>query len=356
MSKNYYDVLGVEKNASKDEIKKAFRKLAHKYHPDKKDGDEAKFKEINEAYGVLSDDKKRSEYDSYGRVFNDGAGPGAGGFGGFDFSGGGFQGGQDFGGFDFGDIFSDFFGGGGARTKRGRDISIDIEISFKDSVFGVQRKVLLQKTSKCDECDGTGSKRGTEMITCKICNGQGKIHEVKKSFIGSFAVNRTCDKCHGKGKVPKEACKVCHGLGVVKKQQEIEVNIPAGIEDGQMIRMTGEGEAISGGVSGDLYVKIYVKRDPVFRKDGNNIVTTLNVKLSDALLGGEYSLDSLDGNLKIKVPENVTFGEILRIKGKGVPIDKNRRGDLLIKINIELPKKLSRSAKKVVEDLRKEGV
>lgn len=355
MAKDYYQILDIDKKASKDDIKKAFRKLAHKYHPDKGGGSEEKFKEINEAYGVLSDDKKRAEYDSYGRVFSNGStGNGQGGpFSGFDFSGATAEG---FEGFDLGDIFGDFFNGGRQRTHRGRDISIDIEIDFKEAIFGIRRKVLIQKTVRCDECSGSGAKKGTKLTTCEQCNGQGSIREVKKSFIGAFSVNRSCEKCQGKGKTPKEKCPTCFGIGIVKKQQEIVVDIPTGIENGEMIRLPEEGEAVASGPAGDLYVKIHVKKDARFHREGNNIVTTLNIKLSDALLGGEYRVETLDGNLKLKIPENISFGEILRIKGKGVPIDKTRRGDLHIKINIILPKKLSRKAKKMIEDLKQEGV
>jgi molecular chaperone DnaJ len=355
MAKDYYTILGIERSASKDEIKKAFRKLAHKYHPDKSGGSEEKFKEINEAYTILSDDKKKAEYDSYGRTFSTG-GEGQGGFGfdGENFRWGGFE--EGFNGFDIGDIFGDIFGGGGRKQRRGRDISIDIEIPFKDSIFGSQRKVLIQKASTCNECQGSGAKVGTETLTCKTCNGQGKIREEKKSLIGSFSINRLCDHCAGRGTVPKEKCKTCLGLGIVRKQEEISVNIPAGIENGEMIRLAGKGEAVARGATADLYVKVHVKGETRFQKEGSNITTTLNVKLTDALLGGEYTLETLDGMVKIKVPENISFGEILRIKGKGVPIDKNQRGDLLIKINIELPQKLSRSAKKILGDLRKEGI
>ncbi|OHA18112.1 MAG: molecular chaperone DnaJ [Candidatus Taylorbacteria bacterium RIFCSPHIGHO2_01_FULL_45_63] len=362
MSKNYYELLGIAKNASRDEIKKAFRTLAHKYHPDKKGGDEKKFKEINEAYSVLSDDKKRAEYDSYGRVFSEGAGAGGATgqnpFGGFDFSS--FTGSEGFQGFDFdlGDIFGDFFGGGGGRerVKRGRDISIDIEISFSESIFGANRSVLLAKSSICDTCKGSGAEPGTSMETCKICNGKGKIHETKRSFIGAFSTTRVCDACQGRGQAPKEKCHECKGHGVRKREQEIEVKIPAGIDDGEMIRLSGAGEAVSGGVAGDLYVKVHVKRHPFFRKEGNNLVTDLTIKLSTALLGGQYSLSTLEGDIALTIPEGISFGEILRIKGKGVPVEKGKRGDLLVKLHIELPRRLSKTAAKIVEELKKEGV
>ncbi len=354
MAKDYYKILGVEKSATKDEVKKAFRTLAHKYHPDKKGGDEAKFKEVNEAYTVLFDDKKRSEYDAYGRVFNDGERPGAGGFEGFDFSQ--FtQGGN--GDFNFGDIFSDFFGGGrSSQTKRGRDISIDIELTFEEAVFGISRKILLNKTSTCQTCAGSGGAPGTKLSTCKTCNGKGKIREVRGTILGSFATERTCATCHGQGKVPDEKCKTCNGAGVNRRESEINVKIPSGIEDGEMIRLTGAGESVSGGTSGDLYIKVHVKKHPLFRKEGLNLITDLKIKLSDALLGGEYTLKTLDGDIAVKIPANISFGEVLRIKGKGVPDENKKRGDIMVRIIIELPKSLSREAKKKVEELKKEGI
>lgn len=354
MGKDYYAQLGIEKNATADEIKKAFRKLAHKYHPDKSGGDEAKFKEISEAYNVLSDEKRRAEYDSYGRVFNESGNTGAGGFGGFDFSGA--QGGFNAQGFDFSDIFSDIFGGGGQRVKRGRDISIDIEVSFRDAVFGVQRKVLLTKTSSCATCDGTGAKRGTAHDTCKNCNGKGQIHETKQSPLGSFSSSRVCDNCHGAGEIPKEKCSECKGLGVVRKEEELTINIPANVNNGEMIRMSGAGEAIPGGTPGDLYIKLHVQEDKRFKREGQNILTTLNIKLTDALLGGEYKVETLDGDLSVKIPAGASPNEILRVREKGVPITTSKRGDLLINLNVQLPKKLSRKAKKLVEDLKSEGV
>lgn len=358
MSKDYYQILGVEKNASKEDIKKAFRKLAQKYHPDKAGGDEAKFKEINEAYGILSDDKKRAEFDSYGRVFSDGAGPGQGqgfgtDFGGFDFSNFSGQGFQDF---DLGDIFSEFFSGRSERTKRGRDISIDVELSFEEAIFGVDRRILLNKTSVCGKCGGNGGEPGAETVVCPTCNGKGKIHEVKKSFIGSFATVRTCENCRGKGKIPKVKCSECRGSGVIRSEQEISVKIPPGIDDGEMIRLAGVGEAVSGGNAGDLYIKVHVKSHSVFRKEGANLVMDLGIKLTDALLGAEYSVKTLDGDIKLKIPEMISFGEILRVKGKGVPNEKGRRGDLLVKISIEFPNKISKEAKRIIDQLRKEGI
>ena len=367
MAKDYYELLGIEKKASKEEIKKAFRTLAHKYHPDKKDGDANKFKEINEAYSVLSDDKKKQQYDTYGSSNFAGAqgeqggfngGQGFGGFGDFDFSQftqGGNNANFEF---DLGDIFGDVFGGGKrrAQAKRGRDISIDIELSFEDSIFGVERTVLLNKTSICTVCGGTGAEHGSEMAQCNTCNGKGSVREMKQTFFGQFESVKTCDVCHGSGKVPKVKCKVCNGHGILKKESEIKVKIPAGIDNGEMIRLSGGGEAISGGQAGDLYIKIYVKNHSQFHREGQNLVMDLNIKLSQALLGGDYLLKTLDGDITVKIPESVNFGEVLRVKGKGVPVDERRRGDILIKINIILPKKLSKDSKKLIEELKKEGI
>ena len=323
--------------------------MAHKYHPDKKEGDESKFKEISEAYSALSDEKKRAEYDSYGRVFNESGGQGFGGFqGGFNP--------QDFQGFDFGDIFGDIFGGGGQQTRRGRDISIDLEISFKEAVFGVGRKVLLTKTSKCSTCNGNGAKQGTKMETCEICNGNGSIREARRSVLGTISSVRTCDKCNGAGKIPKEKCDTCKGIGVLRKEEEIKISIPPNVSDGEMIRLNGAGEAIPNGTSGDLYIKLHVKSDSRFRREGMNIISDLNIKLTDALLGGEYSVDTLDGAIKVKIPSGTSTNETLRIKSKGIPMNESKRGDLLIKLNVQLPKKHSRKAKKVVEELRAEGI
>ncbi|MES2060147.1 MAG: molecular chaperone DnaJ [Patescibacteria group bacterium] len=355
--KNYYEILGVPKTASQDEIKKAFRKLAHKYHPDKDGGNEAKFKEASEAYTVLSDDSKRQQYDTFGSAGAAAGGAGGGfnaqDFGGFDFSG--FQNGGE--GFDFGDIFGDIFGGGRrAQQKRGRDISIDIELDFKDAVFGTTRKVLVSKASTCTHCGGKGAEKGSEMVACSKCNGKGQIHETKNTFFGQFTTNRTCDTCHGEGYVPKTKCSVCRGAGIVNKQEEITIQVPSGIENGEMIRFTGKGEAVSGGVSGDLYVKVHVRKHSIFRKEGHNLLADISVKLSDALLGGEYRLETLDGSLSVKIPEGTQSGETLHIKGRGVPISKSNRGDIYLKISVAIPKKISRSARKLIEDLKKEGI
>lgn len=349
--KDYYQILGIEKNASKEDIKKAFRKLAHKYHPDK-GGDEQKFKEINEAYQVLSDDKKRSHYDQFGSADFGGGNPGA-GFGGFDFSGFGGQGVE----FDLGDIFGDIFGGGRrSRQRRGRDISVDIIVPFAEAVFGTKRKVLITKTGVCDDCSGTGAKKDSKMKKCGTCNGAGQIHETRKSFIGSFTSVRECDECHGKGEIPEEKCGTCHGEGIIKKTEEINIQIPVGINNGEMIRMSGHGEAISNGVSGDLYVKVHVEPHKTFTRDGDDLRMTLPIKMTEAILGTDKMIETLDGEVKLKIPAGVSAGEILRLRSKGVPKSASTRGDLLVKITVPTPTKLSAKAKKLIDELKEEGL
>lgn len=356
MAKDYYETLGVGRKANKDEIKKAFHKLAHQYHPDKKGGNEAKFKEVNEAYQVLSDETKRGEYDTYGRV--SGAGGGGGpqqGHSGFEgFGAGGFDG------VDLGDIFNDFFGGGGggSQTPRGGDISVDIEITFVESVYGAKRKVVLGKTSSCDTCSGSGAKPGTKMKKCAICNGKGKVTEMRRSFLGNFSTVRTCDTCHGSGNVPEEKCKTCSGLGVLKKQEEIEINIPSGIRAGEMLRMSGKGEAVAHGIPGDLYIRIHIKPHSLYRREGNDLLMNLDVKLTDAIMGATYTIKNLDEKpLEVKIPAGVQFGDTLRLREKGIPqTSRSRAGDILITVRIKTPTKLSGKAKKLIEELKGEGV
>jgi molecular chaperone DnaJ len=360
MAKNYYDVLGVEKGAAKDDIKKAFYKLAAKYHPDKKEGDESKFKEVNEAYQVLSDEKKRKEYDTYGQTFNgqgpQGGGGFSGGFGGFDASDVQF----DFG--DLGDIFGDMFGGngfgGGPRQKRGRDISLEIDVTFKESVFGTERNVLINKIGTCVSCSGSGAAKGSVTITCTTCNGKGQMHDTKRTFMGTFQTVKTCDICNGKGQVPKEKCHDCHGKGVHNMREEIHIQVPAGISSGEMIRMSLQGEAVSGGTSGDLYVKINVQADKTWKREGNDLVIKHSIKLTDALLGIKHTVAGLDGDIALDIPPGASTGEVLRVKGRGVPHvhDKGKRGDVLIKLDIAMPKKLSKHAMKLVEQMKEEGL
>ncbi|MBP9765930.1 MAG: molecular chaperone DnaJ [Candidatus Pacebacteria bacterium] len=367
--KNYYELLGITKSASKEEVKKAFYKLASKYHPDKKTGDEAKFKEINEAYQVLSNDQKRKEYDTYGQTFSGAGsqnGAGAGGFG---------QG-QGFGGFDqgdfnnmnfdfedIGDIFGEMFGGGFAgfggrqKEKRGRDMSLEIDISFEESVFGVERNFLISKVSKCKTCTGSGAKVGTKMEKCKKCNGNGKVQDIKRTIFGSIQSVQICNECNGKGESPKEKCDTCKGHGISNQKEDIKINIPAGINNGEVVRMSGMGEAVQNGSSGDLYIKVLVKSHKIWKREGNDLVMNHDVKLSDALLGAKHKIETLEGYLDISIPQGAHPNDILRIKGKGIPSTHNKalRGDMLIKLNIQMPKKISRKAEELIEKLKEEG-
>lgn len=352
--KDYYTVLGLEKGASKDEVKKAFRKLATKYHPDKKTGNEEKYKEITEAYAVLGDEKRKAEYDSYGHAFNSNSG-GA-GFSWQDFQNqGGFGNGQSFE-FDINDIFQNFgFGGGRQKVQRGNDISIDINLNFIESIFGVTRKILITKNNTCKECAGSGAKKGTTTEPCQTCGGSGKIRETRQSIMGSFTTVRECSICHGTGQVPKERCPYCAGAGITRTEEEISIKIPAGIQNGEVIRMTGRGEAIVNGQPGDLYIKVHVEPHKTIKREGTTLTTKMPIKLTDALLGATYSIETLDGTVNIKIPAGITHGELIRIRDKGVPVD-GRRGDFMVKISIETPKKLSRDAQKLVEELRKKGI
>ena len=353
--KDYYQVLGLQKGASKDEVKKAFRKLAAQYHPDKKTGNEEKYKEITEAYAVLGDEKKKAEYDTYGHAFNGGGGGAQGGFNWADFAGqqGGF-GGQGFE-FDISDIFENFGFGGGQRPARGRDVSIEINLSFKEAVFGTTRKVLITKNSTCTECKGSGGKPGAGTTSCTTCNGQGKVRETRQSIMGSFTTVRECSTCNGRGQIPKERCTHCAGAGVRRGQEEVEIKVPAGIENGEVIRMTGRGEAIASGQPGDLYIKVQVETHATIKRDGTTLFTVLPIKLTDALLGGEYKVETLDSHIDLKVPAGITHGELLRVKEKGVPTERGR-GDFMVRIQILMPKKLSKKAEKLVEELRAEGI
>lgn len=358
--KNYYDILGVSKTSSPDEIKTAFRKLAQKYHPDKKGGDEAKFKEVSEAYSILSDPQKRNQYDAQGAHYNNGAGGGQQGFGGFDFSG--FANGQGFNfngqnvEFDFGDIFGDVFGGGRSHTQpRGRDVALDVELSFQESMFGVERRILVAKVGTCKTCNGSGAAAGSKSTTCKTCNGNGEIRETRNTFFGAVTSQRVCPTCHGKRTVPDKVCGTCHGEGVARQQEEIHVIIPAGVADGEMVRMPGRGEVAPHGTAGDLYIKLHVKPDKVFTREGHNLHANISVRLTDAILGTSIPFKTFDGEEMLVVPPGTNTGDTLRIKGKGVPSGRSR-GDILVRVTVDMPKKLSRKAREMVEALKVEGM
>lgn len=361
MAKDYYNILGVSRGASDDEIKKAYRKLAHKYHPDKAGGDEKKFKEINEAYQILSDKTKRAQYDQFGQTFEQ---AGAQGFGGFDFSG--FRGfGEErfeFGGFE--DIFSDIFGEGfgGERTRRakaGRDIQVDAEISFEEMVRGASRDIKLYKTVKCSHCGGAGGEPGSKEGTCPTCGGTGQIQKTSRSFFGSFTRVSTCTACQGTGKTFSQKCRKCGGDGRVKEERTIRVEIPAGISDGQTISLHGQGEAGEfRAPSGDLYVNVHVRPHHKFKRESNNIFSSEYITFSQAVLGDKITAETIEGSVKMKIPAGTQSGEIFRIKGKGIPYLENRgkRGDHLVKIVVEIPRSVSREQKDLVEKLKKENL
>lgn len=364
MAKDYYKILGIEKGASADEIKKAFRKLAHKHHPDKQGGDEEKFKEVNEAYQVLGDEKKRQQYDQFGADFAS-----QGGFGGGasweDFmnasrgQGGGF-GNFDFGGADMGDIFGEMFGFGGGRRgrqqKQGRDVQVDIELSFHDAAFGITKEIRLNKNNACDVCDGSGAEPGSKMNTCNVCQGQGQVREVQRTIFGAMQTAVTCKQCQGSGQIPEKKCKHCGGDGVIKSESTYSVKIPAGIDDGQSIRLSGKGEyAGAGSVPGDLYVRVHVKQDDRFERDGNDIYSEAHISFPQAVLGDKIDIDTLDGTKKLVIPAGTQSHQQFRLKGQGVPyVQGSGRGDQYIKVIVDVPKSPSRKAKKLIEELRDE--
>ncbi|TSC68486.1 MAG: molecular chaperone DnaJ [Parcubacteria group bacterium Gr01-1014_66] len=367
MAKDYYKVLGIPRNATKEDVKKAYRTLAHKFHPDKAGGDETRFKEINEAYQVLSDDKKRGQYDRFGQVFEGGAGGHQGGFewpGGtrFDMSGDGAGG---FGDFDFADIFEDFFGGSMAREgrkksqdRRGKDVQIEMNIPFAESILGGKREIELTKIARCPRCEGSGGEPKTGFITCPTCQGRGNVQRTQRTFLGSFAQVSVCVECIGSGKRPEKPCVECRGRGVASRQERLEIFIPKGVREGEVLKISGKGEAsLTGGPPGDLYIQLHVMPHDIFRRQGDDIVMVLPIKLSQALLGDTIEVKTLDGVLRMKIPEGTQASDLLKVRGKGVYTSSGySRGDLLVEIKIEIPKKLSKKIKELVAVLREEGM
>lgn len=355
MSKDYYKILGVEKNASQDEIKKAFRKVAHKYHPDKKDGDEVKFKEANEAYQVLSNEQKRSQYDRFGSSGpNPFGGQQQGGFGGFDFSG--FQQGGaefDFGDIDLGDIFGGFGGGRRKRQRRGEDLQTRIELTFKESVFGVTKEIQLEHNVVCDTCEGDGAQQGSDMVTCSHCKGQGKV---QTQMMGIFATVTECPTCHGTGKVPEKKCKECSGAGIKRVKERVQFTVPAGIAHGDTLRVAGKGNAVEGGATGDLFIQVLVSPHDTFKRRDLDLIVDHEISITDAVLGGTFEIQMLNGkNIEFKVPAGTRHGTTLRVAGKGIEAQR-AKGDLLINVLISIPKKVSSKAKEALEILKKEGL
>lgn len=350
MAKDYYSTLNVDKGASQDDIKKAFRKLAHQYHPDKAGGDEAKFKQANEAYQVLSDEKKRAQYDQFGSAAFDGSAGGFGGgqgFGGFDFSG--FQGAAGF--EDLGDIFGDVFGGGRrTRERRGSNIQVDMELTFKESIFGVNKEVELTKTAACERCGGTGGEPGQGMQTCKECDGNGAVIGVQRTILGNMQTKRTCQTCLGAGEVPKKPCATCQGEGVVRKRQTFTVTIPSGVEDGAILRVRAQGEAVKGGGAGDLFVRLHVASDRRFERQGTTLISEATIGFTQAALGDTVEVETVDGNVDLKIPAGTQPGAQFRLRGKGVPYGRGR-GDQIVVVQVKTPTGLSRKQKKLLEEL-----
>ncbi|MBF8280274.1 MAG: Chaperone protein DnaJ [Candidatus Magasanikbacteria bacterium] len=368
MAKDYYSTLGVRKEASPDEIKAAFRRLAHEHHPDKTGGSAEKFKEINEAYQVLGDAGKRKQYDQFGPGFDQAGGGfgGAGnGFGGFDFSQG-FGGGQGINFEDLGDMFGglgDLFGMGGGRSggrgrgkPKGRDIAVDLELDFKEAVFGVNREISLYKTVVCKHCHGDGAEPGSSSKECVECGGKGQVAKMQRTILGNIQTVVTCEVCNGDGKIPEKKCRDCGGAGVKKDDSQMEVKIPAGIDDGEAIRLSGYGEAVPhGGRAGDLYITVHVRPDSRFERRGPNIYGVARVSFATATLGGTVKTETADGLLEIKIAEGTESGAVIRLKGHGVPnVRGGQRGDHFVTVQVTTPRKLSRRAKELMKELEQE--
>ncbi len=349
MSKrDYYEVLGVARDANDKDIKKAYRRMAMKFHPDRNPGDkdaEDKFKEVNEAFEILSDSKKRSTYDQYGHAGVDASAGGAGGFGGF--------GGGNFGDI-FGDVFGDIFGGGASQGRssmqRGADLRYSLELDLEEAVRGVEKKIRIPTLVACGRCHGSGAKEGSSPVTCDTCHGQGQVR-IQQGF---FAVQQTCPDCHGSGKIIKDPCPDCHGQGRVQEYKTLSVKVPKGVDSGDRIRLTGEGEAgINGGPSGDLYVQIEVREHHIFQRDGKHLYCKVPITFVDAALGGELEVPTLDGKVKLKIPAETQTGKMFRLRGKGVePVRSGTQGDLICEVIVETPVNLTARQKELLQELQ----
>ena len=360
MSKrDFYEVLGVGKTADEQEIKKAYRKLAMKYHPDRNPDDpeaEEKFKEASMAYEVLSDANKRSAYDRMGHAaFENGMG--GGGFGGGNFQDifgdifGGMGGGRGGNASGFQDIFGDIFGGarGGSRQRRGADLRYMLDLTLEEAVNGAKKEITFTAPAPCETCDGKGTKDSSDIVNCSTCGGAGVVRMQQ----GFFAVQQTCPSCHGSGKQIKNPCSDCHGSGIKEKSRTLEVTIPAGVDNGDRVRLTGEGEAITGGESGDLYVEIRVQKHPIFTREGADLYMDVPVSFADAALGREVEVPTLDGRVNLRIPEGTQSHKVFRIKGKGVtPVRTTMKGDLLCRVVVETPTNLSNEQKDLLRQLQ----
>ncbi len=361
MSKDYYKTLGVDKGASQDDIKKAFRKKAHEFHPDKAGGDEKKFKELNEAYQVLGDENKRAQYDQFGSSFEQAQSQG--GFHGFDgfrdFSGaaGGFNVDAD----DLGDMFGgfgDMFGfsskrGGRRGPERGNDVHVNITISFMEAVFGAEKEISLDKNVKCDHCNGNMAEPGTKIEDCKVCGGTGRTMKVQRTILGNIQVQTVCDNCQGEGKTYEKKCKKCQGRGVTRDKVTLKIKIPAGINDGEVIRLTSQGEAgEKGAPSGDLYLEVAVSKDDRFDRDGYDVRSNAEISFTQAALGDKIEIETVDGSVVLKIPAGTQSATIFKIKGKGITkLRGGGKGDHYIKAKIKTPTSLSRKQKGLLKEL-----
>ncbi len=356
--RDYYEILGISKSASQEEVKKAFHKLAHKYHPNK-GGDESKFKEINEAYQVLSDKDKRSSYDRFGTA--DGAGVGSGDFN-WAWGKGGAQN-IEFDIEDLNDMFGDVFGFGRSKGKRnfnkGKDIRVDMEINLKDVLETTPKEVSLRKEIICSRCEGKGAEPGTKINQCFSCRGTGEVQEIKKTFLGSFTKWGICPECRGDGQKPEKPCNVCAGEGRVKGDERFEINIPAGVDSHQMLKISGKGEAgRKGGQAGDLYVRILVKPDKVFKRKGDDLLVSLPITFSQAVLGDKIAVPTLEGeDLREKISAGTESGKVVKINNRGIPhFSGYGRGDLYIQLNVETPKRLTKEQKMLLKKLQETGL
>ncbi len=348
MPGDFYDILGVARGSSEDEIRTAYRKLAHKYHPDKTGGDKAaedKFKKINEAYGILKNKDKRAQYDRFGQ-----AGPGGAGFGG-DFSGFGT-------GSPFEDIFDAFFGGSGARGQgaarapsRGDDLEYSMHITLRDAAFGTKENIRFNRIEHCGECHGTGAQAGSGMDTCSQCGGAGQVRMAQ----GFFSITRTCPRCQGAGRIVTKPCRACSGSGTVRGERELAMDIPAGVDTGSRLRVTGEGEpGRNGGPRGDLYVFIDVERDPVFDRDGNDVHCDVPIQFPQAVLGATITVPTLEGEAELKIPSGTQSGTLFKLRGLGIPdIRGYRKGDQIVRLQVETPAKLTKDQKELIRHFDK---
>ena len=367
MGKDYYNILGVDKNASQDEIKKAFRKKAHEYHPDKASGDEAKFKEVNEAYQVLGNSQKKSQYDKFGSTFEQAqAGGGFSGFDGFrDFSGfaNGFSSGgggvkmdfddlgEMFGG--IGDIFGFSGGGRNKRSQRGNDIQVALIIDFEEAVFGVEKEISPRKYVVCDHCNGNLAEPGTKIEICKTCNGTGRVTKIQRTILGNMQMQAVCDTCGGEGKIYAQKCKKCHGKGIIIDNSKIKIKIPAGIDNNETIRVSGHGEAGErGAATGDLYIKVQVRESNKFKRDDYDIKSSVFISFTQASLGDKIDVETIEGDVKLKIPAGTQSSTIFKLRGKGISrLRASGHGDHFVEVKVKIPNSLNRKQKQLLKEL-----